>query len=289
MHRDQKVGLALGVLLVGAVAALFFRNEPAPRSAAPQLRDPAPLDAEIAERDAAPYLPDADQSGKVARTAAKPVSDGPALISPESDSPPTSGARLEFSDEDPFSRAEPPSSAPSGQAPEPIQLEFAPIGEKTGQPASQPPSSQSTPVKTHVVQKGDSLSSIAGKYLGSQARFQEIFAANRDQLQDANDLRVGMHLVIPDGRAKPAPAPRTSAADVPTPDRDSAAEAPLQPTRPEMPDKAVPVEEPRKFVPYRRSPLNRSTSLNLPEHSGEQAGRRLTQLPPSDADLVIPR
>ena len=59
MPRDQKVGLALGVLLVGAVAALFFRNEPPARSGAPQLRNAAAIAAEIAEKDASPYLPDA--------------------------------------------------------------------------------------------------------------------------------------------------------------------------------------------------------------------------------------
>jgi LysM repeat protein len=55
----------------------------------------------------------------------------------------------------------------------------------------------------HEVQRGDTLSSIAGKYLGSQARFHEIFEANKDQLRDANDLQVGMKLRIPDAEANP--------------------------------------------------------------------------------------
>lgn len=284
MPRDQKVGLALGVLLVGAVAALFFRNEPPARSGAPQLRNAAALDAEIAEKDSSPYLPDASGSGKVTRTAAKPVSDGPTLLAPETDSAAPGGARLEFSDEDPFAGSA-PSTTPAGPAPEPIQLEFAPLGGAPGKPAPRTPGDAH--MKTHVVQKGESLSTIAGKYLGSQGRFHEIFEANRDQLKDANDLRVGMKLVIPDGSTRSEPK---SAAGVPTPDRSSAAEVLPQPARPATPDKAAPsAEERKKFVPYRRSPLNRSTSMVEPIDGMEPAGRRLTQLPPADGDLVIPR
>lgn len=287
MPRDQKVGLALGVLLVGAVAALFFRNEPPARSGAPQLRNGASLDAEIAEKDSSPYLPGAEGAGKVTRTAAKPVSDGPTLLGPETDSPTTGGARLEFSDEDPFANAAPPAIGPSGPAPEPIQLEFSPLIDGAGRPANSTPRKADAVARTHVVQKGDSLSSIAGKYLGSQSRFHEIFEANRDQLKDANDLRVGMQLVIPDGSSKSIPAAATPL--VPTPDRSSAVESEPRPARPAAPEKAESAEERKKFVPYRRSPLNRSTSMVDPAAPAEQSGRRLSQLPPSDGDLVVPR
>lgn len=52
--------------------------------------------------------------------------------------------------------------------------------------------------RTHIVTDGETLSSIAGKYLGSQARYQEVFQANRDQLKSVNDLKIGMKLNIPD-------------------------------------------------------------------------------------------
>ncbi len=55
MHRDKKIGFALGILLVGIVAAFFFRNEPDPFAELPPLDDPAALDAEIAEKPIAPY------------------------------------------------------------------------------------------------------------------------------------------------------------------------------------------------------------------------------------------
>ena len=41
MNQDQRIGLALGVLLVGACSALFFRNETRKLPNAPKLeRDP---------------------------------------------------------------------------------------------------------------------------------------------------------------------------------------------------------------------------------------------------------
>lgn len=58
MHRDKKLGLALGILLVGIVAAFFFRNEPRKDSDLPRLEDAQALDDAIEEKPIAPYLPD---------------------------------------------------------------------------------------------------------------------------------------------------------------------------------------------------------------------------------------
>lgn len=58
MHRDKKIGFALGILLVGIVAAFFFRNEPDPFAELPPLDDPASLDGQIAEKPIAPYTDD---------------------------------------------------------------------------------------------------------------------------------------------------------------------------------------------------------------------------------------
>ncbi|MCA9067282.1 MAG: LysM peptidoglycan-binding domain-containing protein [Planctomycetaceae bacterium] len=58
MHRDKKIGFALGILLVGIVAAFFFRNEPDPFAELPPLDDPAALDGQIAEKPISPYTDD---------------------------------------------------------------------------------------------------------------------------------------------------------------------------------------------------------------------------------------
>ncbi|MCA9243285.1 MAG: LysM peptidoglycan-binding domain-containing protein [Phycisphaerales bacterium] len=50
---------------------------------------------------------------------------------------------------------------------------------------------------THTVQRGDTLFKLARTYYNDQSRWKAIFAANRDQLNNPNDLRVGMDLLIP--------------------------------------------------------------------------------------------
>lgn len=51
--------------------------------------------------------------------------------------------------------------------------------------------------RTHTVAAGDSLSRISLRYYGNAARWQDIFAANRDVLDEKGTLRVGMTLRIP--------------------------------------------------------------------------------------------
>lgn len=51
--------------------------------------------------------------------------------------------------------------------------------------------------KTYVVQRGDSLSDIAKKTLGSARRWNEIVDLNRDVLDDENNLVVGLTLKLP--------------------------------------------------------------------------------------------
>ncbi len=75
--------------------------------------------------------------------------------------------------------------------------------------------------RTVIVRSGDSLSSVARKVYGQQARWTDIFAANRSQIDDPDDIAVGTRLVIPpdaaaSARAKKAaqPAPARKHPDV---------------------------------------------------------------------------
>jgi nucleoid-associated protein YgaU len=52
--------------------------------------------------------------------------------------------------------------------------------------------------RIHVVQKGDTLSSISAKYYGSSRQWRKIVAANRSNLPDPNHLVPGAKLVIPE-------------------------------------------------------------------------------------------
>jgi len=62
------------------------------------------------------------------------------------------------------------------------------------------------PVAVHVTVRGDTLSALAGGYLGDPSRWREIAAAN--DVDDPIDLPVGLSLVIPGGGARRAADPR---------------------------------------------------------------------------------
>lgn len=58
------------------------------------------------------------------------------------------------------------------------------------------PARTSAPIR-YTVQKNDSLSEISQRYLGTTKRMAEIIAANRSQIDDPDDIRIGMVLTIP--------------------------------------------------------------------------------------------
>ena len=52
-------------------------------------------------------------------------------------------------------------------------------------------------MQTYTVKPGDSLSKISQQFYGSANQYMKIFEANRDQLQDPNQVRPGQQLKIP--------------------------------------------------------------------------------------------
>jgi nucleoid-associated protein YgaU len=53
------------------------------------------------------------------------------------------------------------------------------------------------PPQTYTVQEGDSLWAISVRIFGNADQVEELYAANRDQMTSAGDLRVGMVLAVP--------------------------------------------------------------------------------------------
>jgi nucleoid-associated protein YgaU len=51
--------------------------------------------------------------------------------------------------------------------------------------------------QTYTVQPGDTLSKISQKFYGDAGRFMEIYYANRDKIEDPDELQVGWELTIP--------------------------------------------------------------------------------------------
>ncbi len=67
--------------------------------------------------------------------------------------------------------------------------------------AGHPTVEQTEKIKTqkfHIISKGETLSDISHKYYGSANKWQKILDANRSVIKDANKLRPGIKLIIPE-------------------------------------------------------------------------------------------
>lgn len=74
--------------------------------------------------------------------------------------------------------------------PSPSQAPSAP-------PPAAPAASAAAQAKSYTVKAGDTLSKIAREFLGDASAYMKIFEANRDQLNDPNQIRPGQVLHIP--------------------------------------------------------------------------------------------
>lgn len=226
MHPDRKIGFAMGILLIGIVGALFFRNEPLVMEDVPQVRRERQLNDQLRARDVAVYLDERkpDSGDSSANGTAGPTWTLPEIIrnlashqesvplpvgaterrenpAPVDDwqprpaefriAPPEDGGRASTRDPS-FVRKLPPllpvekvDEAPTPDVPEP-----------TGDiAAAEIPLPRS--FEEYTVRYGDTLSGIAERFLGSSARFQEIYDANRDRMDGPDKLKVGKAIRIP--------------------------------------------------------------------------------------------
>lgn len=213
MQRDKKVGLALAILLCSIVGAFFIRDE-APKANVPELKDPNRIDAKIAQGDKLPYSePDSRKSGTQRNDRNRSPWEIPEYLNPDADR--TDGSRnkknvsRDPADQRPWSQEPsgtialtPPTDDESPAVPMPEHNKQWDVRQKNGDIIAlkngDSTSGSAGNSRTHVVVAGDTLSSISGKYLGTQARYLDIFQANRDQLKSPDGLKIGMKLNIPD-------------------------------------------------------------------------------------------
>jgi len=84
--------------------------------------------------------------------------------------------------------------APSGSGMRPTRPSAAPaLAAAAAQTAPPPP----PPVRTHRITYGDTLTKISAQYYGTARRWQEIFNANRDKIQNPDFLPAGEEIKIP--------------------------------------------------------------------------------------------
>ena len=188
----------MGILLVGVVAALFFRNEPLAVDGGLTLERENEINQRLRDRDVTVYLEDQQPSG-VAEDSAEPNWSLPDML----------GNLQTKEDEVPI---------PIGGRGIPLQQDIAQTGRESTEPkiVGQPepvgdlteddeavslnhttvPDSPTDFIE-YTVKFGDTLSEISERFLGSQTRFREIYDANKDRMDSPDRLRVGKAIRIP--------------------------------------------------------------------------------------------
>jgi len=202
MEQDTRIGLAMGILLIGIVGALFFRNEQ-PSEELPKISDVESLESRIAERPIGPYLSQkstADQESEAEGPATippvpkQPVDlPGPIPLNRQAENPPRSQQTLEVA------RSLPRATDIFPGSTRPAPLSRVPETTAPQQPVRQQPQPEpQAPIyDEYVVQSGDTLSGIAERFLGSTARYMEIYEMNRDRLRSPHDLRADRAIRVP--------------------------------------------------------------------------------------------
>lgn len=227
MHYDKKISVALGIFLIGIVGAFFFRNEQKREGITPpQLENPQRLDEQIARKSVRPYETVSHSKNS---TAPQKMMSNP--LPHKNPSQQTVAQKALHADAARLLVLSTQPTTPS-HLPAPIQLPQNTVRNQTvknqtvinntvkTKPQRPSPINRTKPnrnnsrnneqniarsTKTYRVQPGDTLTGIALRFLGSSRRYQEIFIANRDQLRNPNDLRMGIVLRIPTSQKKSAP------------------------------------------------------------------------------------
>jgi hypothetical protein len=182
MHCDHKLGLSLGVLIIGFAAALCFPRQRDLEAVSLELEGASVLDKEIELLPVHAYTEQETESESQAHT----VQPEPAAVAFEQTVPGGGEDHLEL----------------YAGTPEPIR----PVTDQTtGSPMTVSETTGLSPdavaapdiAEHYTVQPGDTLSGLAARFLGSHARYLELYEANRDVLSSPDDLQPRMKLRIP--------------------------------------------------------------------------------------------
>ncbi len=204
MHPDRKIGIAMGILLVGVVAALFFRNEPLIVDDGLSLRRENELNQRLQDRDVTIFvnnqvteeLPNADDQPDWSLS--DMLND---LTSKEDASPLPIGSTASLKARQPKESTTTGGSASitsatgvAGTSVSDFPATESAVANADSSIAQQPAATEFT---EYTVKFGDTLSEISERFLGSQGRYREIYDANKDRMASPDHLKVGKAIRIP--------------------------------------------------------------------------------------------
>jgi nucleoid-associated protein YgaU len=177
MHRDIKIGLILGLVLVVAVV-IRIATDPrlSPEARIEQLNETAPQGSFISENDILnESLPAFEQENLSYEEPAENI-----ITSQETETivPDTVQPAAEYAVNSDITAIEQVQTA----VPDSSKYELA---EKI------------QTQKFHIVQKNETLTGISQKYYGSANKWRKIFDFNRNVIEDPNKIRAGIKLIIP--------------------------------------------------------------------------------------------
>lgn len=180
-----KTAMALCVIMLGVCAALLFRRD------RPQT---APAGASAEEQLLLRFRNEASNRSRTGRRSAS----SPAAAAAAAPSRPATIVT-------PLDCREPPPSLPQ-EYPEPTGAPGARWG--TSMEMMLPiATADEDATRAHTIVDGDTLASLAQRYLGSAVRADEIYQANRQVLAAPNLLPIGVELKIPPRNSRPSPPP----------------------------------------------------------------------------------
>ena len=205
MHPDRKIGIALGILLVGVVGALFFRNEPLPEGPSLSRQREEQLNQRLRDRDVSVYLDESTET----TDGDEPVWTLEEALNRRRKTPPPQPIAVSIEPE--VGSAEPtelpPEYAPPAMRPTVPQrsadFDGAVVGgntEENGGVNTSPENSANRgndDFEEYEVQFGDTLSGISQRFLGTSNRYHDIYNANQDRIDNPDRLKVGTALRIP--------------------------------------------------------------------------------------------
>jgi nucleoid-associated protein YgaU len=184
LSYSQRITAGFGTIALGICASLPFRRTPDPAEMVPDVTAQSGL---ALSADVALQLP-----GKPPATPEIPPA------SPEWDTPGEQGERVARADTNDHLKMVPLPSLPDRfQALDGEQSAVSPKASVISEPPQLP--QPVVQVRRHRIRDGDTLESLALRYLDDEARAHEIFEANRGLLSDPMLLPIGVELTIPTG------------------------------------------------------------------------------------------